>query len=195
MCENKFEGSILLTLGNCQNLLQLNLSRNNLNRNIPKQVIGLSSLSIFVVMSHNSLTGTLPFEVGNFKNLGELDISENRLLGEIPVSLGSCISLVRLHLEGNSFEGVIPLSLKTLRGLEEIDLSRNNVSGHILEFFNKFLSLTYLNLSHNDLRGKVPSEGTFSNVSAISIFGNDKLCGGVQNYIYQSAIERVNVHM
>jgi hypothetical protein len=86
---------------------------------------------------------------------------------------------VILHLEGNSFEGAIPSSLKTLRGLEEIDLSRNNLSGQIPEFLSKFLSLKHLNLSHNDLFGKVPSEGIFSNVSTISIFGNYKLCGGV----------------
>jgi Leucine-rich repeat (LRR) protein len=179
MQENKFEGSIPASLGNCQNLLLLNLSINNLNDTIPKEVIGLSSLSISLLMYHNSLTSTLPFEVGNLENLGELDLSENRLYGEIPASLGSCTSLVSLHLEGNSFEGAIPLSLKTLRGLEEIDLSCNNLSGQIPEFLSKFLSLKHLNLSHNDLEGKMPSEGIFLNASAISIFGNDKLCGGI----------------
>jgi Leucine-rich repeat (LRR) protein len=178
MDENRFEGSIPPSLGNCQNLIYLNLSSNNLNGSIPKEVIGLSSLSISLVISHNSLTGTLPFEVGSLKNLGELDLSENRLFGEIPASLGSCISLEGLYLEGNSFEGSIPPSLETLRGLEEIDLSRNNLSGQIPEFLSKFLSLKHLNLSHNNLEGKVPSEGIFLNVSAISIFGNDKLCGG-----------------
>jgi Leucine-rich repeat (LRR) protein len=177
--DNRFEGSIPSSLGNCRNLLELNLSTNNLNGTIPKQVIGLSSLSIYLDMSHNSLIGTLPFEVGLLKNLGELDLSDNRISGEIPTSLGSCTSLVSLHLEGNSFEGAIPPSLKTLRGLEEIDLSRNNLSGQIPEFLSKFLSLKHLNLSHNDLFGKVPSEGIFLNVSAISIFGNYKLCGGV----------------
>jgi Leucine-rich repeat (LRR) protein len=183
MDENRLEGSIPQSLGNCQNLLQLHLHSNNLNGSIPKQVIGLSSLSISLDMSHNSLTGTLPFDVGYLKNLGELDVSNNRLSGEIPVSLGSCTNLVSLHLEGNSFEGAIPPSLKTLRGLEEIDLSRNNLSGQIPEFLSKFLSLKHLNLSNNDLEGKVPSEGIFLNVSAISIFGNDKLCGGVQELL------------
>ncbi|XP_062165957.1 probable LRR receptor-like serine/threonine-protein kinase At3g47570 [Alnus glutinosa] len=177
--ENKFEGSIPPSLGNCQNLIYLNLSSNNLNGSIPKEVIGLSSLSISLDMSRNSLTGTLPFEVGNSENLEELDVSNNRLSGEIPTSLGSCTSLVSLHLEGNSFEGAIPPSLETLRGLEEIDLSRNNLSGQIPEFLSKFLSLKHLNLSHNDFEGKVPSEGIFLNVSAISIFENDKLCGGI----------------
>jgi len=181
--ENKLEGSIPPSLGNCQNLLQLNLSSNNLNGTIPKEVIGLSSLSISLVMSHNFLTGKLPFEVGKLKHLGELDLSDNKLSGEIPTFLGSCTSLERLHLEGNSFEGAIPPSLETLRGLEEMDLSRNNLSGQIPEFLSKFLPLKHLNLSDNDLEGKVPSDGIFSNVSAISIFGNDKLCGGVPELV------------
>jgi Leucine-rich repeat (LRR) protein len=179
MEKNRFEGSIPSSLENCQNLLQLDLSSNNLNGTIPKQVIGLSSLSIILKLANNSLTGTLPFEVGYLKNLGKLDLSNNRLFGEIPASIGSCISLEHLNLAGNLFEGAIPPSLKTIRGLEEIDFSRNNLSGQIPEFLGKFLLLKHLNLSHNDLEGKVPSEGIFSNVSAISIFGNDKLCGGV----------------
>jgi hypothetical protein len=160
-------------------LIYLNLSSNNLNGSIPKEVIGLSSILISLDMSHNSLTGTLPFEVSYLKNLGELDLSENRLFGEIPTSLGSCISLERLYLEGNSFEGAIPPSFETLRGLEEIDLSCNNLSRQLSKFLNKFLSLKHFNISHNNLEGKVPSERIFLNVSAISIIENDKLCGGV----------------
>jgi len=129
--------------------------------------IGLSSLSISLVMSHNFLTGRLSFEVGNLKNLVEPDLSKNRLLGEIPTSLDSCISMERLYLEGNSFKWAIPPSLKTLRGLKEIDLSGNNLFGQIPEFFNKFLSLKHLNLSHNDLEGEVPSEGIFLNESGV----------------------------
>ncbi|KAM3737668.1 hypothetical protein ACB098_09G073900 [Castanea mollissima] len=107
----------------------------------PKGVIGLSSLSIALVLSHNFLIGTLPFEVGNIKNLAELDLSKNRLSGEIPTTLETCLSLEHLYLEGNSFVGAVLLSLNTLRALEDIDLSRNNFSGNIPEFLSKFLSL------------------------------------------------------
>ncbi|KAJ9180594.1 hypothetical protein P3X46_008813 [Hevea brasiliensis] len=179
MEENRFEGSIPESLGNCQNLQNLNLSSNYLNGSIPKQVIGLPSISISLVMSHNSLTGSIPLEVGNLVNLGELDLSQNKLSGGIPSSLGSCVSLERLNLEGNELVGTIPESLKNLRGIEELDLSSNNMSGVIPEFLSKLLFLKRLNLSYNDFEGEVPGEGIFSNASAISIIGNDELCGGI----------------
>uniref|UniRef100_A0A199UAA3 non-specific serine/threonine protein kinase n=1 Tax=Manihot esculenta TaxID=3983 RepID=A0A199UAA3_MANES len=140
MEENRFEGSIPDSLGNCKNLQNLNLSSNNLNGSIPKQVIGLSSLSISVVMSNNSLTGSIPSEVGNLRNLVELDLSQNKLT---------------------------------------IPESSNNMSGEIPEFLSKLRDLKYLNLSFNDFEGEVSGEAIFSNASAVSIIGNDKLCGGI----------------
>ncbi|XP_022767691.1 probable LRR receptor-like serine/threonine-protein kinase At3g47570 isoform X5 [Durio zibethinus] len=181
MEENRFEGSIPPSLGNCQNLLVLNFSSNNLSGSIPREIVALSSLSIALSISHNSLSGSIPVEVGNLNNLVELDLAENRLSGEIPSSLASCMSLEFLYLESNAFVGIIPLSLKSLRGLEEIDLSRNNMSGQIPEFLSKILFLRHLNLSHNDFEGEVPQAGIFANVSAFSVVGNNRLCGGVQD--------------
>ena len=180
MNENKFEGRIPPSLGNCRNLLLLNLSYNNLSGTIPKQIMSLSSLSISLVLSYNFLIGAVPFEVGNLKHLTELDLSKNRLSGKIPITLETCVSLEHLYLESNSFEGAIPQSLQNLRGLKDIDLSRNKLSGHIPKFLSKLLALEHLNISYNDFEGEVPSEGIFANASAISIFGNEKLCGGVQ---------------
>ncbi|ESR42443.1 hypothetical protein CICLE_v10010967mg [Citrus x clementina] len=191
MEENRLEGSIPPSLGNCQKLLVLNLSSNDLNGTIPKEVVSLSSLSISLVMSHNSLTGSLPPEVGKLTNLVELDVSYNKLSGEIPSSLDSCSSLERLYLENNSFKGTIPISLKSLRGLAELDLSCNNLSGKVPGFFGKLLSLRHLNLSYNDLDGEISREGIFANASAVSIVGNDKLCGGIQE-LHLSECSRKN---
>ncbi|XP_060673860.1 probable LRR receptor-like serine/threonine-protein kinase At3g47570 [Ziziphus jujuba] len=174
--ENRFEGSIPQSLGNCTYLMTLNLSSNSLSGNIPREVIGLSSLSVSLSLSHNSLTGPLPSEVG--VNLEELDLSENKLSGELPSNLGKCIRLERLHLEGNEFEGAIPQTLESLRGLEEMDLSRNNLSGLIPKFL-ELSTLKFLNLSYNNFEGELPSEGIFTNATAVSVLGNDKLCGGI----------------
>lgn len=37
--------------------------------------------------------------------------------------------------------------------------------------------LQYLNISFNKLNGEAPKEGVFRNASAISIKGNNDLCG------------------
>ncbi|XP_031250753.1 probable LRR receptor-like serine/threonine-protein kinase At3g47570 [Pistacia vera] len=176
---NNLQGTIPLSLGRCTSLEYLDLSCNNLSGVIPPEVTGLSSLSIYFDLSLNQLTGSLPSNVGNLINLASLDISENKLSGEIPNSLGSCVCLQQLVMDGNFFQGNIPSTLSSLRGIDYLDLSSNNLSGQIPNFLVNFPFLMYLNLSNNDFEGEVPIVGVFNNASAISLLGNDKLCGGI----------------
>ncbi|KAL7229123.1 hypothetical protein ACSBR2_007759 [Camellia fascicularis] len=176
---NNFQGNIPQSLGNCNNLQLLFLSQNNLNGTIPKQVVSISSLSIYLDLSQNQLSGSLPMEVGNLVNLGSLDVSHNLLSSEIPSTLGSCTSLETLRLGTNFFNGTIPSSLSFLRGIRELDLANNYLSGEIPVFLEGFRLLQDLNLSFNNFEGVVPTQGVFSNTSAISVVGNSKLCGGV----------------
>ncbi|KAH9771601.1 putative receptor-like protein kinase [Citrus sinensis] len=179
--ENMLEGSIPSSLGKCQNLILLDLSKNNLSGTIPTEVIGLPSFSIYLNLSQNQLNGPLPSNFGILKNLGVISLSENKLSGEIPSSLGSCIRLEQLVMNGNFFRGNIPSSFSSLRGIEKLDLSRNNLSGRIPKYFENFLFLQKLNLSFNHFEGEVPIKGVFSNSSAISLDGNDNLCGGISD--------------
>ncbi|PSS23812.1 LRR receptor-like serine/threonine-protein kinase precursor [Actinidia chinensis var. chinensis] len=177
--ENNLQGNIPSTLGNCQGLLVLQLNGNNLSGSIPREVIGLSSLSIALELSRNSLSGPLPQEVGNLRNLGVLSLYHNKLSGEIPTSLSSCVSLQYLYLDNNSLKGVIPQSLESLRGIEVLNLSYNSLSGEIPKFLGSFSFLTKLDLSFNDFEGEIPVGKVFQNASAISVSGNNKLCGGI----------------
>nr|XP_043634547.1 putative receptor-like protein kinase At3g47110 [Erigeron canadensis] len=175
---NNLGGYIPSSLGNCRNLLELYLSDNKLSGNIPEQLLQLSSLSVKLDLSHNNLSGSLSAEVGNLKTLSILDLSNNDLSGNIPSSLGDCDSLLQLSLRSNLFQGMIPASLSSLKGLEELDVSKNNLSGPIPPFLER-LALQLLNISNNNFEGKVPVQGVFSNASAFSILGNNKLCGGL----------------
>ncbi|XP_026408933.1 probable LRR receptor-like serine/threonine-protein kinase At3g47570 isoform X2 [Papaver somniferum] len=152
---------------------------NQLTGPIPKELIGLSSLTGALDLSGNQLTGELPSEVGNLERIVQLYLSNNRLSGKVPDSLGKCIGLEELSLDGNLFEWVIPPSLKNLKGLQKLDMSGNKFSGQIPEYLESFASLRYLNLSANDFEGEVPKQGIFKNISAFSVLGNDKLCGGI----------------
>ncbi|XP_052109567.1 probable LRR receptor-like serine/threonine-protein kinase At3g47570 isoform X2 [Arachis duranensis] len=183
--ENQFHGSLPSDM--FSNLISLQeigiggnqISGNNFSGAIPVEVFSLSSLSTNLNLSHNSLNGTLPVEVGALGNLGTLDISNNSLSGQIPMTIGKCTRMEYLDLHGNSFSGMIPSSIASLKGLSHLDLSRNNLSGSIPTDMQRLSFLTYLNVSFNMLEGKVPLEGVFKDATAISIVGNNKLCGGV----------------
>ncbi|XP_004308928.1 PREDICTED: probable LRR receptor-like serine/threonine-protein kinase At3g47570 [Fragaria vesca subsp. vesca] len=176
--ENELEGSIPPTIGYCKNLQIMDISQNRLSGDIPPEIIGLSSL-LFLDLSQNSLTGSMPVEVSNLKNIYHLDISGNNLTGEITETIGECQSLEFLHLQDNLIQGRIPYPLTSLKGLQYVDLSKNNLSSQIPKNLQRLPFLIYLNLSFNNLEGEVPKEGVFRNISAISLDGNTKLCGGV----------------
>ncbi|XP_010909830.2 uncharacterized protein [Elaeis guineensis] len=176
---NKLSGSIPTQLGNCKNLQFLALSDNQLTGTIPIEILSLPSLSLGLYLSHNALHGLLPSKIGNLINVNNLDISENRLYGEIPDSIGKCMVLANLDMSGNFFEGIIPTSLGNLKGLQFLDLSSNNLSGHVPGYLQIFHSLQFLNLSLNSFEGEVPLDGVFANMSAFSLIGNPKICGGI----------------
>ncbi|KAL5703540.1 non-specific serine/threonine protein kinase [Ranunculus cassubicifolius] len=176
---NRLEGTIPPSLGNCKEMFELFLDSNKLSGTIPKEVLTLSSLIHFSV-TNNSLSGSLPLEVGTLINLEGLGVSNNNLSGEIPNTLGRCFKLEELKMGHNSFYGLIPMSLKSLRGIQTINFSHNNLIGKIPDFFTNVSFLQSLDLSYNDFDGKVPEEGIFKNASAISVRGNKKLCGGIE---------------
>ncbi|KAM7469619.1 hypothetical protein LguiA_007802 [Lonicera macranthoides] len=191
LSDNKLEGNIPASLGNCEKLNLLDLSQNNLIGPIPDNVVSIFSLSISLNLSRNSLTGSLPIEVGRLKNINALDVSHNKFTGSIPETIAACLSLEYLYIQGNFFQGIIPPTLATLKGIRELDLSRNNLSGEIPEDMEKLPYLLYLNLSFNELEEEVPKKGAFGNASAISILGNSKLCGGIEELKLPSCRTRV----
>ncbi|URE20677.1 LRR receptor-like serine threonine-protein kinase, partial [Musa troglodytarum] len=176
---NRLQGPIPPALETCP-LELLDLSFNQLNGTVPKEILSIPTLTRFLNVSYNSLAGSLTPQVGNMKNIGQFDISGNRLSGTIPRTLGDCQQLDSLDMAGNSFQGSIPSSFSQLKGLQSLDLSRNNLSGLIPEFLGNFRFLSYLNLSFNNFEGELPKHGVFTNLTAFSVLGNSKLCGGVQ---------------
>ncbi|XP_019191185.1 PREDICTED: probable LRR receptor-like serine/threonine-protein kinase At3g47570 [Ipomoea nil] len=125
---NYLHDTIPASLGKCQNLEFLDLSRNNLSGHIPKEVLELSSLSLFLDLSDNNFIGSIPKEVQFLTNLGILDLSYNSFSGTIPPELGSCVYLEILNLTNNNLEGPIPSTLENLRFKVLIDLLRHGAS-------------------------------------------------------------------
>ncbi|KAK4776055.1 hypothetical protein SAY87_024016 [Trapa incisa] len=175
---NMLEGTIPASIGNCTHLSILGLDHNHLVGTVPQELFSISSFSGDLFLAANHLTGPIPFQIGKLVNLDRLDVSENDMSGEIPSMLGDCAMLELLQLGGNKFVGSIPPSMSNLRSLTYLNLSRNNFSGEIPRFLADLPFIKILDLSFNEFEGEVPNRGIFLNLSAFSVDGNNKLCGG-----------------
>lgn len=86
---------------------------------------------IYMDLSYNSLSGSIPGEFGPMAYLIVLNLGHNQLTGSIPESFGGMRMLGVLDLSHNHLIGSIPGSLVTLSFLNDMDVSYNNLSGPI----------------------------------------------------------------
>uniref|UniRef100_A0A2P2LN80 non-specific serine/threonine protein kinase n=1 Tax=Rhizophora mucronata TaxID=61149 RepID=A0A2P2LN80_RHIMU len=108
---------------------------------------------IFLDLSYNMLSGTIPKEIGTMSYLYILNLCHNNISGDIPQELGDLKGLNILDLSNNRFEGMIPQSMTGLSWLTDIDLS------------------------NNDLTGMIPEMGQLETFSPRSFANNSGLCG------------------
>nr|DAD23741.1 TPA_asm: hypothetical protein HUJ06_025204 [Nelumbo nucifera] len=86
---------------------------------------------IYLDLSYNSLSGSIPDSFGSMHYLQVLNLGHNMLTGIIPDSLGGLKEVAVLDLSHNYLQGFIPGSLGTLSFISDLDVSNNNLSGPI----------------------------------------------------------------
>ncbi|KAK3421478.1 hypothetical protein EUGRSUZ_G02120 [Eucalyptus grandis] len=102
----------------------IDLSANNLNGEIPKELTRLVQLQN-LNLSQNNLSGKIPSNIGDLKNLESLDLSNNGISGRIPPSISSLDFLSCLNLSFNNLSGPIP-SRSHLRTVDDESVYRGN---------------------------------------------------------------------
>jgi Leucine-rich repeat (LRR) protein len=155
-----------------KNLKKLDLSRNNIQGQIPTKLgspiadetIRLQKLDL----SHNQIGGVLPYSIASSTSLIDVDLSHNRINGMVPsFSILSRISYLDLGhnafmgplplfgpemtyigLENNSFAGFIH-ALESASSLESLSLDHNQLIGEFELMENQNRQLKFLQISYN----------------------------------------------
>ncbi|KAH0759629.1 hypothetical protein KY290_023122 [Solanum tuberosum] len=159
-------GKIPNEVGNLSNLLNLDLSDNNLIGSIPTSIHNLRSLQRFN-LSYNKLTGFIGDNLCKLQHLGEIYLGQNQLSGSIPNCLGNVTSLRLIYLTSNKLSSNIPTSLGNLKDLVVLDLSSNNMVGSLPLEIGNLKAAIYMDLSMNQFTNGIPRE-----------------IGGLQNLVY-----------
>ncbi|KAF8658109.1 hypothetical protein HU200_059575 [Digitaria exilis] len=122
LSHNSFIGQIPSGIFQIQSLFSLDLQANKVSGDIPVSISALTgtiptmptTLSAFVNLSHNCLSGSIPSSLSYLSELEILDLSYNNLSGEVPSSLGSLQSWTQLVLSYNDLSGSIPSFRQTV---------------------------------------------------------------------------------
>ncbi|KAF3582759.1 hypothetical protein DY000_02035079 [Brassica cretica] len=154
--DNRFTGSIPLSLCNYRSLTLLWLSYNNLTGPIPQC---LSQSLTFVNLRKNNLEGSIPDTFYMGASLRSLDVGHNLLAGKLPRSLRNCSSLEFLVVDHNKIKDKFPFWLKALLNLQVLILSSNKFYGSISPPDQGplgFPELQIFEISDNKFSGSLP---------------------------------------
>lgn len=131
-----------------------------------------NTISGYVQLSGNLLSGEIPSQIGSMRNLSLLHLDGNRLTGRLPPEIGQ-LPLVVLNVSRNSISGPIPSEIGHILCLDIMDLSYNNFSGELPSSLSQLNELTKFNVSYNPLlSGNAPTAGQFGTFDEQSFLGD-----------------------
>jgi len=134
-----------------ESLRVLQLSKNDLNSQIPQELFSLTMLSTLSLAECN-VQGTLPTEINQLSQLHELNLFENSLTGRLPETMSRLVHLRKLALSYNEFQGQLPTWLNDFPRLQQFWAVGNDFTGALPAFPNA-PDMVRLNVQHNDLSG------------------------------------------
>ncbi|GAA0158269.1 hypothetical protein Leryth_004510 [Lithospermum erythrorhizon] len=191
---NRIEGTLPKSIGNCTNLIWLSLSNNHLTGEIPEKIGNLLNVSI-LQLANNLFSGEIPPEIGKCKSLLWLDMSHNSLSGNIPPELSDQSGLIIPGaLSENKFAFMRGTDGSICRGIGGGLVAMENIrqerlagfpgtfscqpyrvySGMTISPFSQNGSMIYIDLSSNPLSGTIPEKfGSMSYLNILILEHND----------------------
>lgn len=159
-------GSMGYQLSNLKSVTYFDLSKNNLQNDIPYQ---LPPNAVHIDLSNNGFSGSVPYSISQMTGLEYLDLGHNQLKGQLSDMFGKLPKLKLLDLSSNQLSGNLPQSFADLSSLSTLHLENNQFTGNINVLAG--LPLDDLNVENNKFTGWIPDE--LQNIEKIKTGGND----------------------
>ncbi|XP_047311847.1 MDIS1-interacting receptor like kinase 1-like [Impatiens glandulifera] len=162
-------GDVSDRIDGLKGLIYLNISCNGFSSSLPKSLSNIISLQTIDV-SQNNFVGGFPAGLGRAPDLTSVNGSSNNFSGQLPEDLGNATNLRSLDFRGSFFEGSIPGSYKNLQKLIFLGLSGNNLTGEIPREVGQLSSLETLIIGYNEFEGPIPADfGNLTNLRYLDL--------------------------
>ncbi|CAB9503969.1 leucine rich repeat [Seminavis robusta] len=147
------------------NFLYLYLTKNRLSGSLPPELGLLTKLEAFDVAT-NSIRGTIPSQIGLMTSLYELILNVNQLTGEVPSEIGQLTLLEQFFIHTNLVTGTIMTEVGLLTNMIDFEWAETMTRGTIPTELGLMTQTTFLLLFRGLLEGPIPSEiGLMTNLS------------------------------
>ncbi|KAL8246582.1 hypothetical protein R6Q59_007798 [Mikania micrantha] len=160
---NNISGTVPESLKSCSLLEVFDISRNNFSGELPMDtLLSLTKLKT-LMLGFNNFNGKLPESLSELTSLERFDVSSNEISGEIPAGIcdgttAGSSRLQMLYLQNNRLTGSIPATIGNCSELASLDLSFNTLTGEIPKQLRYLSKLEDLIIWMNLLSGEIPEE-------------------------------------
>ncbi|KAG5222681.1 protein STRUBBELIG-RECEPTOR FAMILY [Salix suchowensis] len=144
-------GSLGYQLSNLKSVTYFDVSKNNLNNDIPYQ---LPPNTANLDLSNNGFTGNVPYSISQMTKLQYLNLNHNKINGQLSDMFQKLSKLKTLHLSHNSISGNLPPSCSALKSLSTLHLQDNKFTSTLDVL--AALPLKDLNVEDNEFTGWFP---------------------------------------
>ncbi|XP_078179112.1 receptor-like protein 6 [Carex rostrata] len=150
---NKLNGTVPLPP---PSIIVFDLSQ-NLFSLLPPNLTSYLGYTLYLSLSNNKLTGSIPGSICNASYLQVLDLSYNNFMGELPhCLLENTSTLAVLNLKNNKLTGSFPQAISEHCGFRTINLNGNHLNGTLPQSLMNCASLEVLDLGNNEIDGVFP---------------------------------------
>jgi Leucine-rich repeat (LRR) protein len=157
LVNNSLSGTFQLPIHPHQNLSELDISNNNFESHIPREIGSYFPSLTFLSMSDNHFSGRIPSSFDFLLYLQVLDLSNNNISGTLPSFFNSS-NLLHVYLSRNMLQGSLEHAFQKSFELITLDLSHNHLTGSIPKWIGEFSQLSFLLLGYNNLDGSIPTQ-------------------------------------